>query len=594
VQLDLHLQRPQFVPGDQVGVAVEFDIQAGWHINPGLETGEADTDFALPTEIEVELPEGWRTTGPIWPASEEIEVFGDPLRVYEYDNVVFLPLVVPPDVEPGAHAIRVVLSYQACDDSGICEFPASVETAREVVVVGPGATVEAPTPETAAIFADYDPTRAGEYEVPEAEDTESGPTISDTWSWYAIHAMIAVAMLWMIVQTWSITGSWSYRVPVTVVGLATVIGWTPITRAQTSEGQIEWLPYSQDVFEEARAARERVVFVEFTADWCINCHYLERTVLESEQVRAILNSDEVIPFKADVTASDAPGHAMIAELGGGGIPITAIYHPGEPEPRVLRSIYSVEAITAALTGGPVEAAAEGRSTFDFLGAEFTVDDAAWPLILGLAAIAGFFLNLTPCVLPVIPIKILSLQAHAKDPARCFLLGLVFSLGIVALFAILGLFIAGLKIGDWGAIFAYWWVNLILGGFIAVMGLGMLGLFSMNLPQAVYMFNPQSDSLRGSFLTGMFAGVLSTPCTGPLLGATIAWLLTQGALLGMLTFVVMGIGMAAPYVLLTAKPSWLSKVPHSGPGSELVKQVMGLLLIGVSMFFFGVGVRGLGV
>jgi thiol:disulfide interchange protein DsbD len=120
---------------------------------------------------------------------------------------------------------------------------------------------------------------------------------------------------------------------------------------------------------------------------------------------------------------------------------------------------------------------------------------------------------------------------------------------------------------------------------------MLGLYAVRLPQFLYMFNPQSDTMSGSFLMGVFAAILSTPCTGPLLGATIAWVATQPSAIAFLTLLAMGFGMAFPYVLLTAKPSWLARVPRTGPGSELVKQVMGLLLLAVAAYFIGTAAVG---
>ncbi|MFW5653088.1 MAG: cytochrome c biogenesis protein CcdA, partial [Planctomycetota bacterium] len=183
--------------------------------------------------------------------------------------------------------------------------------------------------------------------------------------------------------------------------------------------------------------------------------------------------------------------------------------------------------------------------------------------------------------------------HAKDPARCFFLGTVFAAGIVAFFLALGAVIAGLRGAfDWGQMFSYWPVNLGIGLVILIMGLGMFNMFSIRLPQVAYMFNPQSDSAGGSFLMGVFTAILSTPCTGPLLGAAIAWVLTQSWVLALVIFLAMGVGMAFPYVLLTAVPKWLDKLPRTGPGSELVKQVMGMLMIAVSVYFIGIAITAM--
>ena len=85
-----------------------------------------------------------------------------------------------------------------------------------------------------------------------------------------------------------------------------------------------------------------------------------------------------------------------------------------------------------------------------------------------------------------------------------------------------------------------------------------------------------------------SGLARIAIAGLRLGATIAWVVTQSPWFAFLTFIVMGVGMAFPYVLLTARPKWLERLPRAGEGSAVVKQVMGLLLIGVAVYFLGVG------
>lgn len=243
-------------------------------------------------------------------------------------------------------------------------------------------------------------------------------------------------------------------------------------------------------------------------------------------------------------------------------------------------------------GGPAPGAEPGARVFqfDFLGWQFGVRGNAYALILSLAFVAGLLLNFTPCVLPVIPIKVMSLQAQAKTPGRLALLGVTYCLGIIATFGVLGLLAFGLITGgrqlDWGQLFASSWFVVLMAGVVAAMALGMMGLFQIRLPQAVYMINPSHDSAGGSFLFGVLTAILSTPCTGPLLGATIAWILTQPAWLGLSTFVVMGAGMASPYALLIASPRLIERLPRSGPGGEVMKQVIGVLMLAVAAFLAG--------
>jgi suppressor for copper-sensitivity B len=233
------------------------------------------------------------------------------------------------------------------------------------------------------------------------------------------------------------------------------------------------------------------------------------------------------------------------------------------------------------------AAYHATASFDFFGWKFNLNADAYWLILLIAFIAGFLLNLTPCVLPVVPLKVLSLQKQAGNPAKLALYGTVYCVGIIATFFVLGLLIFGLVTGgqkqDWGQIFASAPFTITMAAIVGIMGLGLMGLFTFKLPQAVYLLSPTSDSVTGNFLMGVLTAILSTPCTGPLLGATIAWAVTQPAWLGLATMTVMGLGMAAPYGLLIAFPALMNKLPKAGPGGELLKQVLGIILIAVAAF-----------
>jgi len=215
-------------------------------------------------------------------------------------------------------------------------------------------------------------------------------------------------------------------------------------------------------------------------------------------------------------------------------------------------------------------------------------------VLLLALVGGALLNVMPCVLPVIPIKILGLVQAEPDRARRLLLGAVMALGVLAFWVTLGLVIA-LVASDQRAIsvmFGYWWFNMGLGVFIIVMAVGMCGLFVIQLPRWVYALNPRHDSLSGAFGFGVMTGVLGTPCTGPFLGGAAAAVLAAGPGMAVAIFAAIGLGMAAPYFVLTAWPKLVGKLPRTGPASELTKQVLGLLMIAAGAFFVGVGINAL--
>jgi thiol:disulfide interchange protein len=216
--------------------------------------------------------------------------------------------------------------------------------------------------------------------------------------------------------------------------------------------------------------------------------------------------------------------------------------------------------------------------------------AGMALLLLVAAIGGLVLNFTPCVLPVIPIKILGLSRASGDPARLLLLGVVMSVGVVAFWIGLGgaiAFVSGFSAIS--SLFQNSWFAPLVGLIVAIMAAGMMGLFDFRLPQFIYKLNPGEESLPGSFAFGILTAVLSTPCTAPFMAGASAWAATQAPATTLSTFGAIGAGMAVPYLLLSARPGLVKKVPKTGPASVLVKQVMGLLMFAVAAFFLGTSI-----
>lgn len=255
---------------------------------------------------------------------------------------------------------------------------------------------------------------------------------------------------------------------------------------------------------------------------------------------------------------------------------TALFAPLDPS--ILGRLDAASATDTPAPAGSTPAA--GGARIDFFGYVFNVDSGL--LILLIAFIAGALMNLTPCVLPVIPLKVASLQQHAKDPGKLVFFGLIYCLGIVSVFAVIAVLAFSLKLqfGQW---FSYWYVTVPLALIVGGMGLGMLGAFDINLPQGVYNFTPSYDNASGNFFLGVLTAVLSTPCTGPMFGAAFAFATTLSPFVGSGLILSMGLGMAAPYLLLILFPGMLKNLPRGGPGGELLKQVLGLFMLAVAFF-----------
>ncbi len=234
--------------------------------------------------------------------------------------------------------------------------------------------------------------------------------------------------------------------------------------------------------------------------------------------------------------------------------------------------------------------------FDLFGWTFAIDVSSgfgMILLLITAGLGGMLLNLTPCVLPLIPIKIISLSHVAQNRKQCFMLGLAMFGGVLVFWLVIGVLIA--LVSDFSAtnqLFQYPAFTILIGAIIGSMATGMFGLFSVRLPNFIYMLNPEQDTLHGSFGLGILAAILSTPCTAPFMGAAAAWASTQAPATTLAAFAAIGIGMALPYLVLSASPAWVEKMPKTGPASELIKQVMGLFMLAAAVYFIGIGVAAL--
>ena len=210
-------------------------------------------------------------------------------------------------------------------------------------------------------------------------------------------------------------------------------------------------------------------------------------------------------------------------------------------------------------------------SFRLFGFGFALDPES-PLtaamILLLAALGGFLLNFTPCVLPLIPIKLISLSnAAAADRRRCLNLGLFTFAGVLAFWVALGGIVSMVSgFTSTHQLFQYPAFTIGVGLIIAVMAIGMFGVYSVRLPGLIYALNPRQETLAGALGVGVLTAVLSTPCTAPFMGTAAAWAATQEPAVTIATFSAIGAGMGLPS-LLAAFPRLVRRLPKTGTGER---------------------------
>ena len=209
----------------------------------------------------------------------------------------------------------------------------------------------------------------------------------------------------------------------------------------------------------------------------------------------------------------------------------------------------------------------------------------------MAFVGGVLLNLMPCVLPLLSVKALGLVKQAKGEHKAiFIHSWLYVVGILTTFWILALVVVILqssgKLIGWGFQFQSPYFVLALIAIIWVFALSMFNLFIIEAPQR----SLQSASMArkregypGSFLTGIFAVLVATPCTAPLLGPALGFAFSQPPLIIFTMFSLIGLGLGFPFLLLGFWPSIINKLPKPGSWMNVFKEVMGFLLLGTVVY-----------
>jgi len=213
-----------------------------------------------------------------------------------------------------------------------------------------------------------------------------------------------------------------------------------------------------------------------------------------------------------------------------------------------------------------------------------------PLILAMAICGGLILNLMPCVLPVVGLKIMAFAEQAgEDKKRVLLLNAWYTLGILAVFWALAA-VAVLFSFSWGEQFTYFGFRYGVTLLVFAMALSFLGVWEIPIPGFVGGNSTQKLQRRegpiGAFSKGIFTTLLATPCSGPLLGTVFAFTLGKSAVVTTLIFTAVGIGMALPYLLIALYPSLIIFFPKPGAWMDTFKQLLAFLLLGTVVYLFG--------
>ncbi len=286
----------------------------------------------------------------------------------------------------------------------------------------------------------------------------------------------------------------------------------------------------------------------------------------------------------NAAASQEQGDRVTIPFGKGG---RSVPLPGMPDAQA--------AANATDGAGGVVSAPPGAIHWNFapryLVPELEVSGLGKALLLGL--LAGLLLNLMPCVLPVISLKLSGFVAVAGlggDDARKAHFrehNLLFAAGIMAWFLLLAFILGGAGLA-WGQLFQR--PGVVMGLLVVVFGLGlsMFGLFTLPVLDLKAVATTGATGTTGTgraqpFFTGLVATLLATPCSGPLLGGVLGWAFQQPPEIMAFVFTSVGLGMALPYLLLAARPGLVRHFPRPGAWTGTLEQLVGFFLMGTALY-----------
>jgi len=309
-----------------------------------------------------------------------------------------------------------------------------------------------------------------------------------------------------------------------------------------------------------------------------------------------LRASSRIAFQApDLIVEGPPGYgfrAPTAALSADGLEATLtvpvalgpqVNRPLEGAALTVTLLDGRRALEGTLTpGGTLAAAAAGASL------PVALEPADWPTLLrmlGLALLGGLILNLMPCVLPVLSLKLLAVVGQGGRERRAIRVAfLASSAGILVAFLALAGIVVGLRAGG---LAVGWGLQFQAAPFLAVMAVivtlfagNLFGLFEVPLPGAVARLGeaPRHESLAGHFATGLLATLLATPCSAPFLGTAVGFALAHGPGEILAIFTALGLGLALPYLAVAALPGLAQRLPRPGVWMRRLRQVLALLLL----------------
>jgi len=266
-----------------------------------------------------------------------------------------------------------------------------------------------------------------------------------------------------------------------------------------------------------------------------------------------------------------------------------------PLPRAPRDVEVAATVSPLLSGALPESSGAAADLQEAGGPPAPTPATPFSLwhMLWMAFLGGMILNLMPCVLPVLAVKVVGFTQLVHESrgnivahAAAYTGGIIGSMLVLA-GAVIALRSAGLAVG-WGFQFQEPLFIVVVSTVVVVFAMNLFGVFEVALDaNRLDRAAEHAHGVKKSIFEGVLTVVLATPCSAPLLGTAVGFALAASALNIVLIFIVLGFGLAAPFVLLTAVPGWSRFVPKPGMWMVRMRQFLGFALLGAAIWLVSI-------
>ncbi|MEZ4317358.1 MAG: protein-disulfide reductase DsbD family protein [Myxococcota bacterium] len=540
VHARLVTDRTSVAPGDTFRIGVHLTQQPGWHTywkSPG--------DIGLPTNITWALPDGSTAQPYQYPVPQRFDA--DDLVSFGYDDQVlfFSEVTVPATATPGTARIGAKADWLVCNTSCI---PGEADLSGSIAI-GPSDTSA-----FAPLFDHYaaqHPVRAESIEGLDARLVLSHDAVLPFSPFHAVLELKGPGRIVPDAERYAFAP---------IVG----DGWMINTRT---------VGHQADALV-ARLDAETLLDVPPDADRIGGLFLLE---LDGKPVAVELEAP--LPWRpADSAVSATTDPALT----------TAIEALPTAHPATEKAAETHEEASMAVAG----AESAFTQTVPVSGESGGVLGALGNLLF--AFFGGLLLNIMPCVLPVLTLKLYSLVEQSDiTAAEQRSAGLAYTGGILASFWGLAATIVALRVMlgmevDWGFQFQYPPYVAGLATLVFAFGLSLFGVFEIPaMGVSTASAAGAKEGLAGYFFTGVFATLLATPCSAPFLGTAIAFALGASTPMLFGIFTLVALGLAAPFVVIAFVPALYRLLPRPGGWMETFKQLLGFTLVATAIWLTGV-------